>query len=188
MKDSTSLRYTLDLWNTEPHGDFGGGVNSFDGEWYDAGTPFNGALRGVNFKMFSMNHDGKAQTWCTDAFRKVGYGHPPCGNNEIEQFSNDYTNGWEKYHLHKRLDKWRAHGRCGIVVGKRTLLRVWMGDIRPSVSGLSFWSIIPNRMITAMVYRTGLLFAVRTNSMNFTLLLRTSKTISSLLFETRWER
>lgn len=119
LKDSTTVKYTVDLCqdpSTSKSG-FCDAVTPSSGTWNSAGTPFNGALRALNFKKVSLYNDNQPTNWCTDAFGRGGNGSPPCGINEIEQYAKAFTNGWDWKTVNGKSDEvkgaWWTRDVCG---------------------------------------------------------------------------
>lgn len=69
--------------------------------WTDTRSPFNGALRAVNFKSTALYNSDGTETFCTDAFGGRVTDVPPCEANHIEQraavFDNNWNNGRYEY-------------------------------------------------------------------------------------------
>lgn len=118
MKDSQSVRYTLDLCRTIKKTGFCDAALAFQGEWNTAGTPFNGALRALNFKKVAMySRENEPARWCTDAFGRGGSRLPPCRKNEVEQYANPFWNGWDSKTVNGKTGEvkgaWWTRDACG---------------------------------------------------------------------------
>lgn len=145
LKDSKTMGYTMDLCRSPATAKpgFCDDVVPFNGVWNSAGTPFNGALRAINFKKVSLYNDNKPTNWCTDAFGRGGSGTLPCGANQIEQYANSFRNGWDRKTVNGRTGEvkgaWWTKDVCGNL---RTAERMNAGY---RAFGIGFEFVVDNR-------------------------------------------
>ncbi len=114
--------------------------------WNSPLSPFNGALRAVHFKAVTLNNEGGAAVFCTNAFGRQVDDELPCDRGNIEQRAASYTNDFNN-------GRFSRNGRSGNVAGsiwaeipggERTTTRSLGGGAYES-NGIGFEFIIDNR-------------------------------------------
>ncbi len=86
--------------------------------WEDPRSPFNGTLRGVNFKASHLSNAGQARDFCTNAFGREVNDAPPCEAGNIQQTAATFDNHWND-------GAYAFNGRSGNIQGS-----IWAEDPR----------------------------------------------------------
>jgi len=63
--------------------------------WKSPNSPFNGTVRGVNFKGIGIRNEGGSSTFCTDAFGRNAT-NLPCSSSQIKQKAATINNYWQE--------------------------------------------------------------------------------------------
>lgn len=98
LETPTKVAYTLDLCKNPAtyHSGYCTDDVATIPNWDSPGTPYNGALRALNFKKVALYNGGGATNWCTNAFGRGGATSASgCGNAQIEQYVSSFDNRWD---------------------------------------------------------------------------------------------